>query len=143
MRKILSSGAGLLVILFIVSGCSGGVDSPVIEGNQRNGGTDAEVFGEVVIEAECLYLSWTDPETRLPVIWPHGRAWDSEQSVVVLPCGTLVHEGDEVYGGGGYHHEENLSGFTSEEGVDLVLTCVDNTYGEIAVFNSGDTVEVR
>lgn len=143
MRNIVSSGVGLLVILFVVSGCSGGVDGPVIEGNQRNSGTTAEVFGEVVIEAECLYLSWTEPETRFPVIWPHGTAWDSEQSAVVLPGGTLVHEGDEVYGGGGYHHEENLSEFTSQEGVDLALSCVDNTYGEVAVFNSGDTVEIR
>jgi hypothetical protein len=50
-------GDGLLVILFVVSGCSGGVDGPVIEGNQRFGGTDAEVFGEVVIEASaCIWL---------------------------------------------------------------------------------------
>ena len=117
-------GAGLLVVLFVVSGCSGGVDSPVIEG-------------------ECLYLSWPEPEIRFPVIWPHSTAWDSGQSAVVLSGGALVHEGDEVYGGGGYHHEENLSEFTSEEGVDLALTCVDNTYGDVAVFNSGDTVEVR
>ncbi len=143
MRKIVLSGVGLVVMLFVVSGCSGGVDGPVIEGNQRNGGTDAEVFGEVVIEAECLYLSWAEPETRFPVIWPYGTAWDSEQSAVVLPGGALVHEGDEVYGGGGYHREENLSEFTSQEGVDLALSCVDNTYGEVAVFNSGDTVEVR
>jgi len=143
MRNIVSSGVGLLVIPFVVSGCSGGVDGPAIGGNQRNGGTTAEVFGEVVIEAECLYLSRTEPETRFPVIWPHGTAWDSEQSAVVLPGGTLVHEGDEVYGGGGYHHEKNLSVFTSQEGVDLALSCVDNTYGEVAVFNSGDTVEVR
>ena len=92
-------GASLLVILFVVSGCSGGVDGPVIEGNQQFGGTDAEVFGEVVIEAECLYLAWPEPDNRFPVVWSHGTAWDSEQSAVVLPGGTLVHEGDEVYGG--------------------------------------------
>ncbi len=61
----------------------------------------------------------------------------------MLPGGALVREGDEVYGGGGYYYEENLSELTSEEGVDLALTCVDNTYGEVAVFNSGETVEVR
>ncbi len=143
MRKIAPPGVGLLVILIVVSGCSGGVDGPVIEGNQRSGGTDAEVFGEVVIEAECLYLSQKESETRFPVIWPYGTAWDSEQSAVVLPGRTLVHEGDEVYGGGGYHHEENLSEFTSQEGVDLALSCVDNTYREVAVFNSGDKVEVH
>jgi len=77
------------VILSVVSGCSGGVDGPVIEGNQRNGGTDAEVLGEVVIEAEWLYLSWTESETRFPVIWPRGTARDLEQSAVVLPGGTL------------------------------------------------------
>ena len=143
MRRIVLSGVGLLVILFVVSSCSGGVDGPVVEGNQRSGGTDAEVFGELVIEGGCLYLSWTEPETRFPVIWPYGTAWDPEQSAVVLSGGALVHEGDEVYGGGGYYKEENLSEFTSREGVDLALSCVDNTYGEVAVFNSGDTVEVR
>lgn len=131
------------MILSVVSGCSGGVDGPVIEGNQRNGGTDAEVFGEIVVEAECLYLSWTESETRFPVIWPHGTARDREQSAVVLPGGSLVHGGDEVYGGGGYYHEDNLSEFTSKERVDCALSCVDSTYREAAIFNSGDTVEVR
>lgn len=142
MRGVVKPAVGLLVAVFLVAACSGGVDGPVVEGDRRSGGEDAEVFGEVVIEAKCLYLSWTEPETRYPVIWPHGTAWDSGQSAVVLPDGTLVHEGDEVYGGGGYY-EENLNEFTSQDGVDLALSCVDNTYGEVAVFNSGDTVEIR
>ena len=76
------------------------------------------------------------------MIWPHGTGWDSEASAVVLPDGTLVHQGDEVHGGGGYH-SSNLGAFTSQEGVDLVLSCVDNQYGEGAVFNSSGDVDVR
>ncbi len=137
-----STIAGLLIALLVMSGCSGSVDGPVLEGNRRTAGTDAEVLGELVIEADCLYLCWPDSGVRYPVVWPHGTGWDSEQSTVMLPGGTLVYEGDSVSGGGGYH-SDNLDEYTVPEGVELARACVDNQYGEVAVFNSQGAIDVQ
>ena len=134
---------GPLALLLVIVGCAGGVNGPVIEGNRRSSGEDAGIFGVLEIDGDCLYLSQAGADWRHPVIWPHGTKWDPRESAVVLPGRTLVHEGDEISGGGGFHTEENLSGFTSQEGVDLALSCVDDEFGEVAVFNSGDRVEVH
>lgn len=142
IRKLRKSIAVALMVLLILSGCSGSVDGPVIEGNRRNGGTDAEVFGEIVIASGCLYLHWPDSGIRYPVIWPHGTAWDAERSAVVLPGGTLAYDGDWVEGTGGYH-SANLDEYTVSQGVEVAVACVDNLYGEIVVFNSSSDVDVR
>lgn len=143
MRRIVKSMAVLLIAGFVVSSCSGGVVGPVVEGSWRSGGETAEIFGEVVFEGECLYLYQSEIDTRYPVIWPNGTEWDSDQDAVVLPDGTPVGERFEVYGGGGYHHLDRLSEFTTEEGVAVVSSCVDNEFGEVAVFNSSGDVEIR
>ena len=124
MRKTSSLFLAATAALLLVSGCSGRVDGPVIEGNRSTGGTDAEVLGVVVIEQDCIFLGQAD--TRYPVVWPHGTSWDSAEAAIRLPDGTLVYEGDQVYGGGGYHTEANLADFTVAAGVELALRCVDN-----------------
>lgn len=143
MRRTVKTLAVLIVVGCTVSGCSGGVDGPVVEGNRTSGGQDAEVFGEVVIEGECIYLYQSEVDTRYPVIWPHGTRWDPDQSVVVLPGRTLAGDGDEVYGGGGYHQVDALSDATTEEGVARVTACVDNEFGEVAVFNSSAEIDIQ
>jgi hypothetical protein len=135
--------AGLLVAVLVMSGCTGGVDGPVVEGNRRSGGEDAGVSGEVTIEGECVYLLQSEIDTRYPVIWPHGTQWDSDQSAVVLPDGTRVTEGDEVSGSGGYHDRDSLSEYTTSDGVASVSSCVDNEYGEVAVLNSSGKIDIR
>ena len=141
MRRAAHLVLSVLVTLSFLSGCSGGVDGPVIEGNRRPGGTDAEVLGIVIIEGNCIFLHQPEVETRYPVVWPHGTSWSRAESAIRLPDGTLVYEGDKVYGGGGYHKEGNLDEYTVAEGVELALSCVDNRYGEVAVFNSDDDIE--
>jgi hypothetical protein len=128
---------------FLVSGCSGGVDGPVIEGNRSTGGTDAEVLGVVAIEGDCIFLSQAETATRYPVVWPHGTSWNGAESAIELPDGTLVHAGNRLYGGGGYYTGANLDGYTVAEGVELALRCVDNEYGEVAVFNSVADIDVE
>ena len=64
MRRTVRFVVGAVVTLLVLSGCSGSVDGPVIEGNRRTGGTDAEVLGEVVIEGDCIYLRQTEIDTR-------------------------------------------------------------------------------
>lgn len=142
MRSRISIAALLLAASVALAGCAGSVDGPVIEGNRRTSGTDAQVLGWVVIEAECAYLYRADVDERYPVIWPHGTGWDAEQSVIVLPNGTLVHDGDWVEGSGG-HHKDGLDHYTVSEGVDLAATCLDNQTGEVAVFNSSSEIEVQ
>ena len=124
-----------------LSGCSGGVDGPVVGGNRSLSGEDAAVSGEVVIEGRCLYLRIPDTDQRFPVVWPHGTSWDDSDSAIVLSDGTLIREGDVVSGGGGYHSED-FDHYTNAEGVSRLGECVDNTYGEVAVFNSGGEIEV-
>ena len=143
MRKRLRLLVVAAATLLVVSGCSGSVDGPVIEGNRRSGGTDAEVLGVVVIEGDCIYLRQADVDTRYPVVWPHGTSWNRPESAIKLPNGTLVYDGDQVYGGGGYYHEGNLDEYAVAEGIELALRCVDNQYGEVAVFNSGGDIDVE
>ena len=139
-RKLIAVASAVLVVL---PACSGGVDGPVIEGNRRSGGEDAEVAGVVQIEGDCIYLSRPDTDARYPVIWPKGTSWDADESAIDLPGRSeLVRAGDSVYGGGGYHKEGTLEHHTTDEGIDLALRCVDNEHGEIAVFNSGGDVEI-
>ncbi len=142
MRRSLSLVGATVAAFFLLSGCSGSVDGPVIEGNRSSGGSDAEVFGIVVVEGGCIYLRQDGIDTRYPVVWPHGTSWSSAESAIKLPDGSLVYDGDQVYGGGGYPTEGNLDQYTVAEGVELALRCVDNQYGEIAVFNSGADIDV-
>lgn len=131
---------GPMFMLLMLTACSGSVDGPVVEGDRRTGGEDANIFGELAIEGDCLYLVWPDSGTRFPVIWPHGTSWDAESSTVVLPGGALVQEGDRVDGG---YHSDNLNDFTVPDGADLLTACVDNDYREMAVFNSSGSVDVQ
>lgn len=143
MRRRLRLVVVAVATLLVVSGCSGSVDGPVIEGSRRTGGTDAEVLGVVVIEGDCIYLRQDEIDTRYPVVWPHGTSWNRAESAIKLPDGTLVYDGDQVYGGGGYHHEGNLDQYTVAAGVELALRCVDNQFGEVAVFNAGGDIDVE
>lgn len=135
--------AAAMLALLTITGCSGEVHGPVIEGNRRNGSDDALIFGAVVIETDCLYLQPTGTDTRYPVVWPHGTSWNHDETAIELSDGTLVYEGDEVRGGGGYHYLERLSEFTVTAGVELAVACADNQYGEIVVFNSNDHIETQ
>ncbi len=130
-------------LILVLTACAGSVDGPVIEGSRRTDGTDALVEGTLQIEDGCLYLGHPDTDERYPVIWPNGTSWDEDESGVRLPDGTLVHEGNRVSGGGGYPYVFNLGRYTNSEGQELARECVDNTYDEIAVFNSSEDIEVQ
>ena len=133
----------VLVALLVLAGCAGtdgGVDGPVIEGAARNGGTAAIVSGTVVLERDCIYLD--GPHDRYPVVWPPGTSWRTDEEAVELPDGTLVRAGDRISGAGGFHQGTRLETYTNAEGVTVARRCVDNTHGNVAVFNSSDDIEV-
>lgn len=128
--------------LVLLSACAGSVDGPVIEGHRSMGGETALIEGTLQFEDGCLYLGQPGTDERYPVVWPHGTSWDEDESAVVLPGGTLAYAGDSVSGGGGIHDAGSLDS-SNAEGRALAEACVDNTYNEVAVFNSGENVEVR
>ncbi|MEN8040778.1 MAG: hypothetical protein ABFR95_04675 [Actinomycetota bacterium] len=132
-----------LVSVLLLSACAGSVDGPVIEGKWRSGGTDADVHGEVELEGNCLYLMHPDADERYPIVWPRGTSWDADESAVRLRDGTLVYPGDTISGGGGFPYASRLDDYTSAAGRELAGACVDNTHDEIAVFNSGENLEVQ
>ncbi len=139
LRTITVGGALILVL----AACAGGVDGPVIAGNRTMGGETALIEGTLQIDGHCLYIGRSDAEERYPVIWPNGTGWDAEQSAVRLPDGTLVYAGDTVLGGGGFHDAAALDQYTNDEGQALAQTCDDNTYNEVAVFSSGESIEIQ
>ncbi|MDE0231237.1 MAG: hypothetical protein OXN93_03040 [bacterium] len=126
--------------VLLACGTVGSVDGPVVEGNVTGGGNDALVSGTVIIEGDCIYLHDPRIDSRYPVVWPHRTSWNPAESAIKLPDGTLVHHGDEVSGGGGYH-TQNLDTYIVPEGMARALNCVDNKHGEIAVFNSDTDIE--
>ncbi|TDD66429.1 hypothetical protein E1262_22005 [Jiangella aurantiaca] len=77
---------------------TGAVDGPVLtSGSAAYGGYDAQVFGEVVLDGDCMLL-----DGRLPVVWPGGTTWQADPGTVALPGGTRVEPGRAVNGSGGY-----------------------------------------
>jgi len=44
VERFLTWVSGALAAVFLLAACSGGVASPVAEGDRRSGGSDAEVF---------------------------------------------------------------------------------------------------
>lgn len=136
MRKAAGYIAYALAALLVVAGCSGtsgGVDGPVIQGNDRDGGNDGGLSGTVVIEGDCIYLQ--GPVERFPIVWPYGTSWRSEEEAIELPDATLVFEGDHISGGGGWRKGGALDEYTLADGAELAARCVDNQYGEVVVFN--------
>lgn len=134
----------VVIVSVLLSACAGAVHGPVIEGKWRSGGTDALIEGILQFENGCLYVGHPDdPHERYPVVWPRGTSWHEGEAAVRLQGGALAYPADTISGGGGFHDASSLDPYTSAEGQALAQACVDNTYDEIAVFNSGESIEVR
>jgi len=111
------------------------------EGSQADDDVESLLFRSQV---EAVLIA-TRPDSHAQLVAAAARAgkhvFVEAPLAIKLPDGTLVHHGDEVYGGGGYH-TENLDTYIVSEGVARALSCVDNQYGEIAVFNSDSEIEI-
>lgn len=133
---------GMLAAVTTASGCSGGVDGPVLTSERQLlnwGGSDALVEGTVTVEGDCLLLVQSDfPDDGFPVVWPAGTRWQADPPAVVLDEGTVVAVGEAVSGGGGYLQPSSLR--SSGQAVsDAAASCAGDT-GEVAVFNPGSEV---
>jgi hypothetical protein len=102
----LALAIALTFVAYLVTGRGGGivVDGPVVAhdlgwGLGGTAGMDARVGGTLEYDGECLLLG------ENPVVWPDGTAWDEEEQAVRLDDGSLVHVGDQVFGGGGMAQE--------------------------------------
>lgn len=130
-------------LVLALSACAGSVDGPVIEGSRSLGGSDALISGVLEYEGGCLYIEHPDADERYPIVWPLGTSWNEAESAVRLGDGTLVYVGDTVSGGGGFPSVSKLGGHTSSEGQELAQESIDNTYSEVAVFNTSEDIDVR
>lgn len=109
------------------------------ERSSSQGGMVAEVRGILELDGECLYVALDETGERYPVVWPAGTRWDADTQAVVTSQGESMVVGDEIYGGGGYLHLDDVEWIAGSEASALAAKCVDNTYGEIAVVNNADT----
>lgn len=96
--------------------------------------------GKLVLDGDCLYLGLLEgPGERFPVVWPARTRWDADSNSVVLPSGDHVAIGESVSGGGGFHELSSVLAIAGEDAETLVDSCLDNTYGEIAIINNFDS----
>lgn len=130
----------VLALLVVPAACgdaTGAVHGPVLtSGGGSDGGNDAQVFGAVVLDGDCLLL-----DGRPPVVWPDGTTWQADPGAVVLPGGTRVEPGGAVNGSGGYLGRDQVESVAGAEVADAAAACAGPD-GEIAVLNPGSTVEL-
>ncbi|HWS59017.1 MAG TPA: hypothetical protein VN257_10790 [Actinotalea sp.] len=137
-----------LALVLVVGACAGTheaqppLDGPVMrypEAPSGGGGLDAEIRGRLVLEGDCLYLTVDELGERYPIVWPAGTTWDAEHTAVVSPTGAQMAVGRDVDGAGGYLGVADVERSLGPEAAALAARCLDNTYGEIAFVNNGDT----
>ncbi len=102
-------------------------------------GMDALVGGVLKLESDCLYIARNGVGSGYPVLWPSGTTWNNDAQAVVTPAGEMLAVGDEVAGGGGYVNLGYIERFAGAEAAELARQCLDNTTGEVAVFNNSDS----
>ncbi|MDO9174155.1 MAG: hypothetical protein Q7V62_05075 [Actinomycetota bacterium] len=76
-------------------------------------------------ENECFQIELADG-TRLPIVWWYGTEALLSGDGVVTADGTEIHLGEEVWGGGGYDHADDMLNR------DIPAACLPPT-GEVAV----------
>lgn len=103
-------------------------------------GMDAVVSGVLKLDADGLYVARNGAGRGYPVLWPSGTTWNDDAQAVVTPAGEILPVGDEVVGGGGYLNLGYIERVAGTEAAELARECLDNTTGEIAVFNNSDSV---
>jgi hypothetical protein len=122
---------------------SSAVDGPVMRYPDSFGsgdGMDALVSGVLVLDGDCLYVVRNGVGRGYPVLWPLGTTWNDDAQAVVTPAGEVLSVGDEVAGGGGgYLNVGYIERVAGDEAADLARECVDDTTGQIAVFNNSDS----
>lgn len=114
-----------------------GLDGPVMRHLDANSdrGQDAEIAGKIELDRECLYVV-LETDQRYPIVWPAGTTWDRGSSLVRLPTGETVEEGDEVVGSGGYRSVEDAAAIAGPSAAELAQECLDDSATEVAVVNN-------
>ena len=103
-------------------------------------GMAALIRGVLQIQGMCLYIAAIDVVgERYPVLWPGGTTWDEQNNSVIPAVGAPIPIGSRVEGSGGFLYVSDVERFAGRDASARASSCVDNTYGEIAVFNNQDT----
>ena len=131
------------VLLLTLGACGDDANKQVAQANASgpvvahySGGGDgnaALIEGPLTMSEGCLMVG------EYPVVWPHGTTWDPDQRAVLLSDGRVIALGDRVSGGGGYPHLAELE----TKYADPLAKCPTNKYGEVAMFNAGEEIEVE
>lgn len=139
-RLVLGAAAATAVVLAACGGDStGAVDGPVLtSGGSAGGGDDAQVYGEIVLDGDCLLLEHEAGHNA--VVWPAGTNWQAEPPAVLLPGGETVEIGGAVNGSGGYYARDQVESRAGAAVADAAAACAGPD-GETAVFNPGSEVE--
>ena len=118
------------------------VAGPVMRYPRRSNdkmGMAALIRGVLQLEGLCLYIAAINVVgERYPVLWPGGTTWDEQNSSVIPPVGGPIPMGSRVEGGGGFLYVSDVERLAGPDASARASSCVDNTYGEIAVFNNQD-----
>ena len=107
-------------------------------GARQDAGADqmsALIIGTLDLDGDCLYT--TSEGIRYPVLFPYGTSWDATSSTVVLPDGSAIEVGGEVYGGGGYVQPNTIDLFANNTAVlERAKRCAEGPYFEVAVMQA-------
>lgn len=92
------------------------------------------ISGSLALSNGCVGLTIGDaPERVMAVIWPSGTELDGVDPLTVrLPSGSLVVEGESVYGAGGFSAPD------SPDSTLAIPAACELDPDEIAVFNPDD-----
>lgn len=102
----------------------------------EDGGEQVIVAGRVRFdEAGNCFLLERDGE-RFPVVWPYGTTVSDDAQTITLDDDTVIHLGDRVEGGGGYHGADVHALVDIEPSACLVGD------PEVAVFQASGPIEV-
>jgi hypothetical protein len=144
-----ASAAAAVALTGCGSSSGEAVDGPLMR-YPRSSSSDpmsvAEVRGVLELDGNCLYLTLDEGRERLPILWPSGTEWDSDDRSVVTSRGESLPLGGEVLFGGGYLFVVDVDRLAGSDAADLARECVDNAFGDNAlgqiaiVNNSGSAI---
>jgi len=116
------------------------IDGPVMrypDASSTSGKVPNLLQGVLQLDGNCLYLVQAGIETRFPVLWPAGTAWDEPNKSVVSPGGEVMPIGSAVEGRGGYFYLSDVNLLAGPAVWNLAVGCVEN--GQIVVAENKPT----
>ena len=136
---------GLAAAVSLAScGGNGSVDGPVLVRASSlidPGGDDAEVLGTVVVDMDAGCVQLELDGIRYPVVWPSGARWNPIELAVEFG-GSIITDGTEVVGSGGWYTYDGVAGLAGTAVADAAQICIGPT-SEVAMFNTKSEIRIE